>query len=246
MAIPTFVNAGTKGEGTTGATPGMPAGLTTGDLLLAFCEYSNSGTCSVSAQGGGSWTSVGNIQSSATATTMAAVWVFSDYYNGSQTAPSFASPGNHMCAGIVAISGARSADEIAFGGTGSGTDISGDANVSIASGFSTSDADCLIVAGFAFFDDNPTFGLTWSNANLGSVTRRINFSTISGNDGTLNVVTGTLATAGAVGTFTNTATGAGESAGFIIAVRPPAAAGSIAVPVTSIRRYHNVPWDSWA
>jgi hypothetical protein len=227
VAIPAYGGeSATAAVGTTTVAPGIPAGVSTGDLMLAVLAGGNTGAWSVSNQGGGSWTDIGQAQIGTT-TTAANVQIFSDYYNGSQTAPTFNTPGNNGVGRIIYITGARSADEAGpFAGLSADlSDSSGDVNVSLASGFSTSDDDCLILLVAGAQDDNPTFGATWSNANLASITVRLSDTTTQGNDSSLDVVTGTLASAGAVGTFTNTLTGVGNVAALVLAIRPPSTGG---------------------
>lgn len=196
--------------------------------MLACMAGSNVGAWSVSNQNGGAWASVaqgdvGTISATANST----IWY--DYYNGTQGAPTFNTPGNNGVARIMTITGARSADGPNFAGKVQDLDggSSGDTSVDFVTGLTTTDADCLIVLVAGLQDDNPTFGATWTNGNLANIVIQVSDATTQGNDSSLDVVTGELATAGGVGTFSNTLTlgGAMNSSGCVVAIRPPAAAG---------------------
>lgn len=228
MAIPAYGGASAAlSEGTTTVNPGIPAGVSTGDLMLACGAGSNVNAWTVSNDAGGSWTSIaqGDV---GTISTTANSCIFSDYYNGTQTAPTFNTPGNNGVMRIIYITGARSGDEAGpFGGRVQDMDggSSADTSCDFVTGLTTTDADCLIVLVAAAADDSPTFGATWTNANLASITNRVTDVTTQGNDSSLSVVTGTLAVAGAVGTWSNTLSGAGSinTSGAVVAIRPPGA-----------------------
>lgn len=196
--------------------------------MLAVMAGSNVGAWSVSNQNGGAWAvaatgDVGSITTTANST----IWY--DYFNGTQGAPTFNTPGNNGVARIMTITGARSADGPAFAGRAQDLDggSSADTSCDFVTGLTTTDADCLIVLCAAAADDSPTFGATWTDANLASITIQVSDTTTQGNDSSLDVVTGTLAVAGAVGTLSNTLTGAGSinTSGEVLAIRPPAAGG---------------------
>lgn len=59
MAAPAYGNFGGAAQGTTTITPTMPSPISTGDLLLALMVGGNTGAWSVSNEGGGSWTNIG-------------------------------------------------------------------------------------------------------------------------------------------------------------------------------------------
>lgn len=229
MAIPTVRGvSAAKAEGTTTVAPTIPSGTVSGELMLACMAGSNVGAWSVSNQNGGAWAEVarGDVGSIST-TANSTIWY--DYYNGTQGAPTFNTPGNNGVARIMTLTGARSADGPNFAGKVQDLDggSSADTSVDFVTGLTTTDADCLIVLVAGLQDDNPTFGATWTNGNLANIVIQVSDATTSGNDSSLDVVTGELATAGAVGTFSNTLTlgGAMNSSGCVVAIRPPAAAG---------------------
>ena len=189
----------------------------------------NAGSTTITDEGGGSWTALTNSPASTSGTaTVTNLSVFTDYYNGSQTAPTVTGPGNHCVGRIISITGARSGDEPSFGGvTADMTDVDLDTTITFVTGLTTSDNDCLIVLCAGGHDDSPTFGATWTNANLANISVRVSDGSTMGNDSAIEIVTGELATAGAVGTFTNTYTGAnGWAAALAVAIRPPAAGGA--------------------
>jgi len=222
MAFPTYVDSGAKTEGTVAASVALPTTKSTNDILLLCVEEGNTVTGSITNAGGGTWTEVTNSpQSVGATTTFAGVRVFWSRYDGAQTAPTWTPPANHFEAVISGFAGCPTSGD-PWDVTAGSTDSSGD-TAFVASGPTTTVVDCLVVIVAVLADDSPTFGATWTNANLASITNRVTFITAQGNDGSLSVVTGTKATTGAVGNSTNTLTGAVNGAAVVIALKPSVA-----------------------
>lgn len=100
-----------------------------------------------------------------------------------------------------------------------------DTAVSMTGG-TTTVADCLAVAVLTNATDTSASQTSgWANSNLGSVTVRNDKNTITGVGGGMTIVTGTKATAGAVGTWTATLATASAQAFVTFALRPATAGG---------------------
>jgi hypothetical protein len=95
-------------------------------------------------------------------------------------------------------------------------------SLSVALG-STSVADCLVVfaGGSAATSLSDQYG-TFTNASLTSVTKQTFAATTDGNGGSVDVITGSKATAGACGTFTATQSTSTQWSGIGIAIQPAA------------------------
>jgi hypothetical protein len=209
---PTFVAAGSVASGTGTITPGLPAGISTGDILLLFLEDANK-TISISNQNGGTWTEVTNSpQGTGTAddTTGARLTAFWSRYNGTQGAPTVSDSGNHQLGRMIAISGTVSSGN-PWDVTAGGVEASSDTSGSIP-GATTTVGNTLVVVAIASSlpDATGTANFSsWTNADLTSVTERTDNTTNAGNGGGLGIATGVKATAGAYG---NTAVTLGASA----------------------------------
>lgn len=223
MAV-AFVAAGAQTTGTAAATVALPAGISTNDILLLCVEECNLADGTVSDAGGGTWAEIGTATTVATLTNRAIARVFWSRYNGSQTDPTWTPSANHFEARIAAYSGCKTSGD-PFEGVDTALDESGDANLSFAVTATDTSTAVMVILVAASKDDNPTFGATWSNSSLSSINVRVSDITSQGNDGSLDVVEGVLASAGDKGTWTNTLTGAANSAGVCFGLIPDAGAG---------------------
>lgn len=197
MTIPSFRAAGTYAS-SAGASVGMPAGLTAGDLLIIVAE---SGNQNINTPAG--FNSLGSaIGNTGTAGTSNRIDVFWKIATGSETTTSIGGPSNHISAQSFAFSGVNQGSPIhAFNNTGLNTASTA---VSIA-GVTTTKNDCLIFNIVGWATDTATAqASSWANASLSSVTERSDASTTNGNGGGFATATGGLATAGATGSTTAT------------------------------------------
>ncbi|HBR20565.1 MAG TPA: hypothetical protein DD726_10190, partial [Phycisphaerales bacterium] len=199
---PTFVAAGAVTSGTGTITPALPAGIATNDILLLFLETSNQ-AISISNQNGGTWTSVTNSpQGTGTAggTTGARLTAFWSRYNGTQGAPTTSDSGDHQLGRMIAIRGAAASGnpwDVTAGGVEATSDTSGS-----IPGTTTTVGNTLVVTAIATSlpDASSTAKFSaWTNANLTSITERIDNSVTAGNGGGLGVATGVKVTAGVYG-----------------------------------------------
>ncbi|HBR19224.1 MAG TPA: hypothetical protein DD726_03290, partial [Phycisphaerales bacterium] len=221
--VPTFVAAGSVASGTGTITPAFPAGIATGDILLLFLETSNQ-AISISNQNGGTWTAVANSpQGTGTAagTTGARLTAFWSRYNGTQGAPTTSDSGDHQLGRMIAIRGAVSSGnpwDVTAGGVEAVSDTSGS-----IPGATTTVGNTLVVTAIATSlpDASSTAKFSaWTNANLTSVTERIDNSVTAGNGGGLAVATGIRATTGAYGNTAVTLVNAAYKGMMSIAIKP--------------------------
>jgi len=244
MAIPTVVNVGAVSSAA-GATisPTMPASVLTGDILLLCIE-------SAIAEGtvtGGSetWVAVADspqtIGSGATLSRISCYWARASQY--SPTSPTVGAPSNHQQGFIIAFRGCHGTGnpwDVTSGGTEAGPDTS----LSIT-GDITTVADCLIVllCGQSLPDATSTteFG-AMTNADLASLTERVDNTMTSGNGGGLFCGTGTKASIGSYTATTLTTVTSASHSFMSIALKPPQATtftqaiAAVAVPVATLTR----------
>ena len=220
MAI-AYVAAGAGASGAANCTPALPAGIVSGNLLIALVENANQQP-TIGAQNGGAWAQIGTLSGTGAAggTTAAGLAVYWDRYNGTQTAPNFTDGGgDHVGARIYGFSGVKSTGN-PWNVFTDNTDGTSDTSLEAAE-VTTTAADCWILICATVMDDAQDFGATWTNANLTGITvRDASFGHAAGNDGRLILVTGVKASAGATGTTTNTLTANSVKAMFTIALEP--------------------------
>jgi hypothetical protein len=223
MPMPTVYNVGTVSAVVGGAcTPGIPAATTTNDILLLFVEAANEPLNAITG-----YTRIGSgavVQAAGLVTDLSA---FYKVAGASESAPSITStPQNHLIARIIGVRSADTAAPIHVVNTG----LDNTTGVTFAvPGVTTTVADCLVfVALSTGTDSNTATASGHTNANLGSITERIDNWTSSGNGGGINVCSGTKATAGATGTTSVTVSVGNTKATMTFAVQgataePPAA-----------------------
>jgi len=222
-AVPTFVAAGAVTSGTSTITPARPAGIVAGDILLLFVETANQ-ACSITNQNGGTWAAVASSpQGTGTAggTSATRLTVFWSRYNGTQGAPTVSDSGNHTAGRMIAIRNAAASGD-PWNVTAGGVEATSDTSGSIP-GATTTVNNTLIVAAIATSlpdASNTTTFSSWANANLTSVTERIDNARNSGNGGGIGVVTGLKATAGAYGNTTVTCASSAVKGMISIAIKP--------------------------
>ena len=221
--VPTFVAAGSVASGTGTITPSLPAGITSGDILLLFLETANQ-AISITNQNGGTWTAVTNspqgtgTAGSTTSTRLTAFW---SRYNGTQGVPTASDSGDHQFGRIIAIRGAVSSGnpwDVTSGGVEATSDTSGS-----ISGATTTAVNTLVVAVVAASlpDAIGTANFSsWANGSLTSITERTDNTQDVGNGGGLGVVTGIKAIAGVYGNTTVTHGSSAIKGMMSIAIKP--------------------------
>lgn len=191
------VGAIASGAGT--ITPGLPSGTVKGDLLVMVCE-SKSGQAVTCA----GWEEAPNSPQEDTtdSTRLTILWRRAQGSDARTTND----PGDHIIARIIGFSGVKgfgSPWDVTAGGTESTADTSG----SIPGATTTVDG-CMIIAacceGIDPASNNTTGFSSWANANLASITERIDNRRVDGDGGGIGAATGIKTTAGNYGNTTVT------------------------------------------
>ena len=222
-AVPTFVAAGAVTSNTTAITPALPTGIATNDILLLFLETANQ-AITISNQNGGTWTAVANSpQGTGTAgsTSATRLTVFWSRYNGTQGNPTTSDSGDHQAGRIIAIRGAATSGN-PWDVTAGGVEAVSDTSASIP-GATTTVANTLAVTAIATSlpDSTSTTNFSaWTNANLTSITERVDNARSSGNGGAIGIATGIRAATGAYGNTTNTLATAAYKGMMSVAIKP--------------------------
>lgn len=219
MAIPTVYAVGAQGQtnnaGGGTATPALPTGTTTGDLLIMFMETGNQ---PVPALTGWSNVGVGIVQqASGLVTALTVRWKIA---GAGETAPSLsASSIDHVVARIVGVRGHDPAAP--FNITATGVDNTASTSTSIP-GATTTIADCLVFAAFSTGTDvtSTAQASAWANASLATVTEQCDNWHVTGNGGGFGVATGGKAAVGAYNATTVTIATANTKATMSFAVAP--------------------------
>jgi hypothetical protein len=219
---PTWVTNGNVTSGTGAITPAVPAGYAANDIFLLFVESAND---RVSQATPTDWQVVTNTSGNtngwgaAAGTSSVELEVFWRRSTASESAPSVADRGNHTCGIIMCIRGAETNGypfNFALAGIKSGTNTT----VSITGGTSTVHNVLVVSAVTDAQDDaSTTRNDGWANADLESVTERIDTGTVSGNGGGIGVALGYKRVAGAIGNTTATGAFSTPNAFWIIGVK---------------------------
>lgn len=218
--LPVFRAAGAKSAGTTGATTvSAPAGVAVGDLEILIAEVRNSDTCSVSSTGGGAWTAMTGTPVLVTGGETLYVWwrIRADGDGDPQVTPS----ADHVCAARLAYQAGTFNTSDPFDQETTGTETTSDTSFSFAPGYSTTEDNslCLVISTI-LRDSNTASVPICTNANQSSRASRANYCTSNGAGGGFGVTEGTLATAGAVGTWACTYATASAKAYIAFSIRP--------------------------
>jgi hypothetical protein len=222
-AVPTFVAAGAVTSNTTAITPAIPAGIATNDILLLFLETANQAV-TISNQNGGTWTVVTNSpQGTGTAgsTSATRLTVFWSRYNGTQGNPTTSDSGDHQAGRIIAIRGAAASGN-PWDVTAGGVEAVSDTSASIP-GATTTVGNTLVVTAIATAlpDSTSTTNFSaWTNANLTSITERVDNARSSGNGGAIGITTGIRAATGVYGNTTNALATSAYKGMMSIAIKP--------------------------
>jgi len=218
-SAPTWVATGAVTHSTAAITPALPSGIATNDILLLFVETYNQ-SVSISNQNGGTWAQVAGSYQGTTGTRLTVFW---SRYNGTQGAPTTSDSGDHQIGRIIAIRRGITAYGTPWDITAGGVEATSDKSGSIP-GATTTVANTLVVTAIAtslpdYNYDNNRFS-SWVNANLTSLTERVDCSRNSGNGGGLGIATGVRATAGAYGNTAVTLASSATKGMMSIAIKP--------------------------
>lgn len=238
MTLPTFGATGTvfASSGSAGS-PGMPAGLADGDVLLLIAESPSLQSYDAIAD----WPNVFAAQD-ATGTTGTRLTVkWKRWHTGDTLVPPTVSgPSNHLFAVIASFPGCIP--------TGNPWDVTSVGSESVEDtsfvipGATTTVPDCLVVVVGTHGIDTALdrWPALVTNADLANITKRLGTSTNAGNGGGIGIFTGEKAAAGAYAASTGDLAAASAKAFATIALKPPVGgslnlSGSI-TPTADVRR----------
>ena len=218
---PTYQAVGTVTSGTGAITPTWPTHQA-GDVALLVIESANQ-AISLSTPAGfvevtGSPQGTGTAGGTA-ATRLAVYWKRAT--TSSESSPTVADSGDHQIARIITFRGVIGSGN-PWDVTAGGVAASASTAVSIP-GATTTVANTLVVTIVANGTDTTSAQTSgWTNANLTSLTERMDNNTSSGNGGGFGVATGVKATAGAYGATTATLATSSVQGKLSIALKPAA------------------------
>lgn len=215
----TFRASGTKASGTTAAVSvPLPTGVANGDLLILTATTIAGGSVSITVTGGMTWTAVPGTPIDVTGGEKLYVW-WARFSTGN-TAPSVQAASDHVCAGITAwynvIPNGSPLDVYE-----TATETISDTSLQFDTTVSTTVDGCMVLLiSSTGADRNTAQHSAQANANLTSVTERMDYCTNSGGGGGFQVVSGYKATAGPIGTWTATLATASPKAYITFALKP--------------------------
>ena len=212
----TFLAAGTGAGGAATATPGMPTGATTGDLLIIVIEGEGEDATADAVPTGGAWTNLGSVASATDGavdrTRCTVGWAWYDAAIN-RVVPD---AGDHTIAQIYAFRGVDQTTPI--GATTSGSSATNATSHTAATGLTTTVANSVVLLGLGHGDD-VTISAE-ANTSLTGVALGGQFRSTAGSDGTVGLIYGTRAAVGSAGSFTWTANASEERAWFAVELRP--------------------------
>lgn len=200
MAYPTFVSTGSAAWGTGAITPGLPSSMQSGDLMLLFVETRNEAVTAASG-----WVEAPDSPASNASALTTRLTVFYQWYTGGTPSTTVNDSGDHQVAQIMAIRGLAGSgnpfDNTANTAGGNGTSLTFPGETTIR------DESLVIVAASTSRDPSGTVTNTfsgWTNADLTSISERIDYASGTAEGGGIGVITAQKATAGAFGSTTAT------------------------------------------
>lgn len=236
----TFVATGAVGSAVVGLTPAQPAGVAAGDLLLCLVETANE----VVATPAGWTIAPSSPQGSGTAGATTAVRL-SIFYRIATLSDAcvFADPGDHIIARIIAY---RIVDPTTPFAANAGNVAATSAAVTFPT-VTTTDVNQKVLLCLAnLFDTATSQAGALTNANLTSITERIDDNTASGNGGGITLIEATKATAGATGTSTLTLANTSVQARIVLVLKdaPVPTGPTLPMPETVALLHFNQPDNS--
>ena len=219
MAI-SFVSAGTGSGGTVTASPGMPSGATTDDILILVIEGEGEDTNADSPPTGGAWNTIGSVASATSGevdrTRCSVYWAWYDA-GLNLTVPD---AGNHTIARAYAFRGVDTTTPIDATPT-SGSSANATSHTA-STGYTTVTNGAMAILAYTHGDGTGTVPVSWANTALVSANDGGYTQNDSGSDGTVGLIYGIDTTAGSIGSFTWSTTASEERAWWAFALRPNA------------------------
>jgi len=213
---PTFQAAGTKADGSGSVSPAWPTHQS-GDVALLIVESAGTEPATLSsAQGFASVTGSPQGDNVDIGGTVLTVW-WKRATTSSEAAPTVADPGNHVYAKIITFRNAIAAGNPWDVTAGSATTGTASSSFSIP-GSTTTVANSMVVAIVSNNDGWDTSA--WTNADLSSLTERVDEYTSFGNNGGIGVATGVKLLPGPYAATTGTMGAAVRQARMSIALKP--------------------------
>lgn len=205
MVVPTLVDVAASVGSASAATPDVPAGVLTNDILICWCANSAGDPMTLSG-GTETWTELANASVSGERA-MYVFWARASQNN--PTSPTTNDTGAQNFAVMAAFRGCIETED-PYEAVATDTETSSDTSVTVPGGTTTKD-NCLILAGSGHGGTaNYVTGSSWANGNLANVESDgiINEYTSISSDTTIIVTTGEKVAAGSVGNTTCTITSA--------------------------------------
>lgn len=227
MAAPTVRAVGGAASNTTAIAPGLPAGTVAGDLLLMFLETHGGEAITVSG-----WTQApSSPQESLGAGEQTRLTIFYKIAAGGD-ATTTSDSGDHQIGRILGITAGTFDSANPF--NVSAGDVGSASATQTIPGATTTVDDCLVVVAACSGKDanSTTYFSGWTNADLTSLTERVDNMTAFGGGGGIGVATGIKASAGAYAATTVTMGSLNASGHISLAIAPAAAASLIFNPAS--------------
>lgn len=219
MALPVFRAASAKAAGAASATPALPAGSAANDIVVLVAVCNDGETLSISANGSiGTWTEIATVTSGGWQT----LKIWWGRYSSGTTGPTVAVTADHVCCATAGWSGCvPSGSPVDVSATG--TEAASDTSFSFASGISSTVNDCIALCIASIQRDSNVASVpVMANSSLTSLASRLDHCTNTGTGGGYGLSEGAKATAGTLGTFTNTYATASGKTYLALALRPAA------------------------
>jgi hypothetical protein len=228
MPPPTIVGTATTDVAAAGGyAPAFPSGIASGDILLWMGE-------SVGGQNftapGAPWAALDTISPVVETGNNTQLTCFWRRYDGTGSAPSLTGPADHGVSAMIAVRGCPASGN-PWNVLAPAVSTTSTTAVNCPT-VTTTLADTLVLLMVATSADIASAQISsMTNANLTSITERVDVATQTGGGGVLICYSGIKATAGATGITTGTVTTAGFKAYITVAMAP-----TVAVDVKSKRR----------
>lgn len=225
MAAPIVRGVGTAFDGVNAISCGLPSGTVEGDLLIYVLE-TRAQAITVA-----DWAEAPSSPQTSTGSNKSRLTIFHVIQTGVGVNRATSDSGNHQIGQIIGIEAGSFDPTTPFDVSAGGIQLAVTA-VSVP-GATTTIADCLILAcvtGHIPDADGTTEFSGWTNADLSSVTERMDKTGDAGDGGAIASATGVKASAGAYGATTATAVTTANRGVISLAIAPPAAAAPVYPP----------------
>ena len=199
MAV-THVANGTYTAGTGNATPPIPGGATTNDVMVLICETDNQVIANDASLKTAGWTEFTSSPQGTTGTRLTAYW---KRHDGSESNPALGDAGDHTGGQVLVFRGCITTGSPINAEAGS---VAGTASTSVTfPTITTTEASCLVVNAVVWSTDSASAQASaWTNASLASITEIQDSGSTAGNGGGLSVAIGVKTAAGSVSATTAT------------------------------------------